>query len=289
MPGVISHGIDPDRLKLMDPEGSKGLNSAEASALSIIRENIDNLTVNPTFTGQSPSGGGVTATQIIEVQRQARLVLGLSIFVASQLEKKLGELRLMNVLEHWFDPVDEVVDSVKKALKDKFRSFTRKMPIEGEGMGQRIIRVTKEGKNKFDLMKEEEDLTKKSGVATRITELNPEIVKSSKYHFYVAVVPREKRTSPTSKLMFREMLADVQLFDRPAQGLSVDWGYMATRFAHNWEENPEKLFTRGEQNPGMGPLTPPLPEGQGTKIQPVNGVDSAATRAKVNLNVGAQA
>lgn len=286
MPGVISHGIDPDRLKLMDPEGSKGLNSAEASALQIIRDNIDQLTVNPTFTGQNPQGG-VTATQIIEVQRQARLVLGLSIFVAAQLEKKLGELRLMNVLEHWFDPIDEVVDSVKNALKDKFRSFTRKMPIEGEGMGQRITRVTKEGKNKFDLMKEEEEVTKKSGVTTRITELNPDVVRSSKYHFYVAVVPREKRTSPTSKLMFREMLADVQLFDRPAQGLGVDWAYLSSRFAHNWEENPEKLFTHNEQQPGMSPLTPPLPEGQGTKVQPVRGVDNPASRPRVNLNVGA--
>ena len=285
MPGVISHGVDPDKVKLMDPEGSKGLTSAEASALQIIRDNIDQLTVNPTFTGQNPSGGSVTATQIIEVQRQAKLVLGLSIFVASQLEKKLAELRLMNVLERWFDPIDEVVDIVRNALKEKFRSFTRKVPIENAGMGQRIVRVTREGKDALNLLKEEEQVTKKTGIETRITELNPDVVRSAKWHFYVAVVPREKRTSPTSKLMFREMLADIGLFAEA--GVGINWPYLSSRFANNWEENPDKLFTHNQQMPGMSPLTPPLPQGnQGTNVaQPSNG----GSRARVNMNVGVNA
>ena len=93
----------------------------------LLKENIDQLTVNPTFTGQQPSGSP-TATQIIEVQRQARLVMGLTIFVMSLLEKKLGELRLQNILENWFDPVDTVIDEIKNVLVNKYRSFTRKTP-----------------------------------------------------------------------------------------------------------------------------------------------------------------
>lgn len=285
MPAVISHGIDPDQVKLMDPEGSKGITSAEASAMNVIREQIDNLTVNPTFTGQQP-GGDPTATQIIEVQRQARLVLGLTIFSASMLEKKLAELRMMNILEHWFDPVDEVIDKVKGALKNKFRSFSRVVPIEGAGSGQRITRVVETPKSAFALFKEEEAVTEETGVPTRIVELTADIIKNTKYLLYINVIPREKRSSPTSKLMFREMLADVVLFDRPDQGLSVDWSYMADRFAVNWEESSEKMFKKTNPQDIINQQRQQQVQGQGTRSAP--SPENRQQRPRVNLNVGVQ-
>lgn len=273
MPGVISSGVDPDQIKLMDPEGSKGLTNAEAAALNIIKDNIDQLTVNPTFAGQAPSGTP-TATQIIEVQRQAKLVLGLVVFVCSMLEKKLGELRLMNILEHWFDPVDEEIDHIRNTLVAKFRSFTHKVPIEGSGYGQRIVRIARTPKSAFELFKEEEQVSRETGVATRIIELQPEVIKNAKYRFYIAVVPKEKRSSPTSKLLFREMLADIQIFERPLEGMAIDWSYLGDRFAINWEEDSQKLFKKTEMvQPQLG------------KVQSA-GAQTDQPRQRVNLNVG---
>lgn len=285
MPGIMTQGINPDQLKLLDPEGSKGINSAEASALTIIRENIDSLTVNPTFTGQN-TPGQQTATEIIEVQRQAKIVLGLTIFVASMLEKKLAELRVMNVLEHWFDPIDDVVNEARNGLIERFRSFTRKVPIEGTGMGQRLTRVTKEPKEPYELFKEEEMIEEESGVPTRIVELKPDIIKSSKYHFYIAVVPREKRTSPTSKLMFREMLADIGVFERPNAGIGVNWSHLASRFALNWEENPDKLFNQTEPTDisTMGGVSGENGQGAGTKM--AQDMETKTARPRINMNVG---
>jgi hypothetical protein len=284
MPGVVSHGIDPDQIKLMDPEGSRGLTNAEAAALEIIRNNIDQITVNPTFSGQQP-GGSPTATQIIEVQRQARMVIGLVVFVCSMLEKKLGELRLMNILEHWFDPVDETVNEGRTALVNKFRSFSRKVPVSGASLGQRINRVTETPKSAFALFKEEEAISDETGIATRIIELNTDVIRKTKYLFYLTIVPREKRSSPTSKLMFREMLADIQLFERPDQGIQPDWGYLGERFATNWEENSEKIFKRADSQQVQQQMQQQAQleaQGQGTRTaSPVE-----TRRPRVNLNVG---
>lgn len=275
MPGVVSHGIDPDQIKLMDPDGSKGLTNAEASALEIIKSNIDSLTVNPTFAGQNPSGSP-TATQIIEVQRQAKMVIGLVIFVCASLEKKLTELRMMNILEKWFDPTDEVIDEIRGVMVQRFRSFTRKAPVTKAGMGQRITKVTNEPHSAYALFQEEEKITEETGIPTRITEMNPDVIKASKYQLYVSVIPREKLSSPTSKLLFREMMADIQLFERPDQGIMPDWAYLGERFATNWEENSDKLFKK------INPQEMPPVEGE--EGQPSG--NRMASRPRVSLNVG---
>lgn len=276
MPAVISTGIDPTKLAYLDPEGSKGINQGEMAAMQMIKQNLDELTVNPVFTGQQPKGSS-TATEIIEVQRQARLVLGLTIFVASMLEKKLATLRMMNILEHWFDPIDDVLDQKKGALVNKYRSFARKVPIGGQGIGQRIVRVVDQTKSAFELFKEEEEIANKTGIPTRIAELDATVVKASKYALYITIVAREKRTGPAAKLMFREFLADLQLFDRPQQGIMVDWAYIGSRFANNWEENPDRIFKQ------VDPATMVEPTGTEATSTPT----SAPSRAKVNVNVGA--
>ena len=285
MPGVISHGVDPEQFKPMDPEGSRGLTNGEVGALNLIKDQIDQLTVNPTFTGNAPSGSP-TATEILEVQRQARVVLGLTVFVCAMLEKKLADLRLMNVLEHWFDPFDDSFDEKRGELKERFRSFSRKAPIAGYGMGQRMSRVTQEMKGPMDLLMEEEDVTEKTGTETRIIELNPDVIRNTKYQFVVTVVPKEKRSSPTNKLMFREMLADVALFDRPQNGVSVDWAYLADRFAINWEENSEKLFKKSsaEEMGQMQMAQQQMQGGQGAGT--TMATQQPGQRARVNMNVG---
>jgi len=285
MPGVISHGVDPDQLKPMLPD-ARGLTNAEAAVLEIIKNNIDQLTVNPTFTGQQPQGTP-TATQIIEVQRQARLVLGLVIFVMAMLEKKLSILRIKNIFEHWFDPVDEVIDEVKGVLKRKFRSFSRKIPISGVGVGQRKVKVTDETKSAFELFKEEERVSQETGIPTRIVELNADVIKNLSYQFNVSIIPREKRTSPTSKLMFREMLADVMLFDRPDKGIEVDWAYLGERFAVNWEENSDKLFKKVKPVRGLGQEQ--LSEGRGRRTEGTitsPPAERRVERPRINLSVG---
>ena len=99
MPGKISHGIPPNTLVPINEKESQGVTAAEFSMINELRESIDTETTSPTFQGQQ-SKGNPTATEIIELQRQAKQMLGLTIFAVSMLEWKLEWLRLQNILKN---------------------------------------------------------------------------------------------------------------------------------------------------------------------------------------------
>ena len=103
-PGRISMGIDPQALVPIGQEG-QGVTVGELGVLKQMQELINQSTVSEQFTGQQGKSG-TTATEVVELQRQARLSLGLAITVCSLLEKKLDYLRLYNILANWFEPLD---------------------------------------------------------------------------------------------------------------------------------------------------------------------------------------
>ncbi|MEK6830173.1 MAG: hypothetical protein AABY15_08720 [Nanoarchaeota archaeon] len=289
MPGFIASGIDPSQVKIMFPDIAKGFTVAEARALEIIQRTIDSNSVNPTFAGQQPAGNP-TATQIIEVQRQAKMVLGLTIFVCSMLEKKLADIRLANVLENWFEPIEESLDKARNVLVDKFRQFTRKVPIEGEGIGQRIVRVIsgeQMPKTSFEVMREEEEIKEKTGIATRIVNLNHEQMKMRKFIWYTTIIPKERRSSPANKLLFREMVSDL-LSVFPPQEINMET--LKEEFAINWERNFERLFKPAESMPQLPLMAGQETVGQETGVplkqtKPNQVIPNERDRARLTLNI----
>lgn len=243
MPGKISYGIPPNTLIPISDKESQGLTNSELAMISELQASIDAETVSPTFQGQQAKGDP-TATEIIELQRQAKMVLGLTVFAVSMLEWKLEWLRLKNLLAHWFNPEDQVVDEARGLLKNKFRKITTEANIDGEGQGKRIIIPTKELPSPEAIMQTEDVLTKQQGLPIRLVFLNPEEVTSSKLVWQIVVKPKEKKTSEVSKLLFRALMQDIQIF--PALGLMPNMQELAKEFSSVWEKNQSKLFG---QNP----------------------------------------
>ena len=241
MPGKISHGIAPGSLVPISEKEVQGVTNSEFSMIKEITESINNETVSPTFQGQRAEGNP-TATEIIELQRQAKLALGLTIFSVSMLEWKLEWLRLNNILVHWFEEEDEVVDKARGILKSKFRKVSVPRNIEGEGQGQRIVIPTKRIPSSEAILKVEDALSQEQGKPVRVIFLNPEEIKSAKLTWQIVVRPRERTTSELGKLLFRAEMADVQAF-----GPLLKLDYLAERFASVWEENDQKMFKTTEE------------------------------------------
>lgn len=99
MPGKISMGIPPGALQPISEHEASGVTNSEYTMIQDLVKNLDQNTVSQTFSGQ-PEGGTVTATQIVELQRQSRIMMGIIILSASLLEKKCTSLRLLNVLKN---------------------------------------------------------------------------------------------------------------------------------------------------------------------------------------------
>lgn len=241
MPGKITHGVAPGTLVPISDKEVQGTTQAEFAMIKEIQESINMETTSPQFSGQQPSGDP-TATEIIELQRQAKMVLGLTVFSVSMLEWKLEWLRLKNILANWFKEEDQVVDEARGVLKGKYRTVGVERPIEGEGMGRRMVIPTKNTLTPEAVMRAEDIMSREQGMPIRMIFVNPDEVCSAKLVWQIVIKPKERQTSEVSKLMFRAFLADVI-------PLQPNLAHLQERMASVWEENPQKLFAPNPTSP----------------------------------------
>lgn len=235
MPGKITHGIPQNSLVPLSEKDSQGVTSSEMSMIAEIQKSIDAETTSPVFSGQ-PTQGKTTATEVIELQRQAKMVLGLTIFAASALEWKLTWKRLKNIIANWF--------------KEETNNVGVDRMIEGEGQGRRIIVPTKELPTAEAILKAEDALSMEQGMPVRLIFIKPDDINMAKLQWQVVVRPKEKRSSELNKLLFRAEFQDAQAF---GQLLKID--YWAERFASIWDLNPQKAFKKTPEASATAPIT----------------------------------
>jgi len=250
MPGKLTRGVSKGEIAPITDKEAQGVTNSELTMIQEVTRFIDRRTVSQTFAGsQESEGGKVTATQIIELQRQARLMMGLLTLAASLLEKKLADKRLAILISKWFDPIDKVMDEARGVLKNKYRTTSNERMIDGEGMGMRMI-IPTDGNmpNAKDLMAEEDQMSEKIGMPIRIIMLNPQEAKSAKMTWVTNVNPKDKKSSELSKMMFEKMINDAI-----ALGLNLNMDYVGQRFAQVWEEDPSKLIAAVMPQQGMMP------------------------------------
>lgn len=246
-PGRISMGIDPSTLTPIAGNEVQGVTSGEVAVLQEMQGLINKNTVSDQFQGQE-SGRQQTATQTIELQRQARMTLNLTVAVCSLLEKKLGYLRLWNILQNWFNPIDtkvDVADEARKVLTNVYRKTNRETSIDGSGLGERMV-IPMDGDlpSAKVIRKAELQQERITGYPVRKIYLSPSGLKAAKLTFFITVIPKEKDGSPLYKMQFREELTDMltmmQFGSMPNRdGLEED-------YANIHRKSRSKLFQKGQ-------------------------------------------
>jgi len=244
-PATITMGIQPNALQPINQKESEGITQSEQMMLESMMRNLDQNTVSQTFSGQQENKSGITATQILELQKQAKIMLGVLITCAALLEQKLATLRLFNVLNNWFEE-DDSLTQAKKMIKTKYRTVTKKSLIPGEGEGLKAIIPIKKNKmpSSTKIRAMEDKYLADNGKPIRLIFLDPDEIKTMKLIWVVTVNPREKKTSELYKIMFSQMLQEAINL-----GLTLNMKYVSERFAEVWEEDPSKLFTDAKQAP----------------------------------------
>ena len=200
-PGAISMGLPPNALIPIGNE-SQGVTAAEYQMFKELQDNIEKATVSATFQGQNAKSG-TTATEIIEIQRQAQLTLGLIISACTLLEVKISYLRLWSLIQYWMEPMTSPDGS------KKYRSATRKTSVGRAGVGERRIILTENELPKPEVVRMlslTDEVEKKMPV--RIMYMNPKTIQEAKINWYIVVQPKEEETSSYHKVLFREMLGD---------------------------------------------------------------------------------
>ena len=261
MPGKINMGIKANSLIPLEANNVQGVTNSEFSMIQEMIRFVDANTTSQTFGGMTEKGS-TTATQIVEVQRQARIMLGTTILAASLLEKKLTDLRVKNLVKNWFDPVDTTVDEVRQQLKNRYHIISRQRQIGNEGNGLRYTVLTEDKINPLDLRAEEDQMKDQLGMPVRITAINPNEIKQSEHIWFISVNPKEKKSSEMSKLMFSEMITQATQL-----GLQLNPGVIQEEFAATWDRDPAKLFVQQPVDQGEM-MNPMAQQGNGQQTQP---------------------
>lgn len=253
MPGVISMNVDPGALVPIGKEG-EGATASEYQMLKELRENIDKITVSPQVQGQ-PGKSGTTAYEVQLLQKQAQKVLSLFVFATSLLEKKIAYLRLGIILWKYFDPIDTTIDETRNEIKNVYRKITRNTNITDRGSGTRMVIPTDQAlPNSEDVFQQEEyngtpDPQEGHRRRTReelgmppheIIYMSVNDLRNTKWIFYIEVDAREKDTSNTAKMMFREELRDIQAMMQMGSVPNVE--ELENTYALIWKRRKEKMF-----------------------------------------------
>jgi hypothetical protein len=247
MPGKITNGILPNQLQPLGSE-TMGVTGPEMSMIQKLEGINDVNSISPAFAGQMQNRE-VTATENINTLAQSKKAVANVVTACSLLEYKCGWLRLFNILNNWFDPVDETINDANELI-NKYRVVNRETPIEGRGMGRTMVIASKDMMTP-QMVKEKENMMQKStGKPVRMIVVNPELVKSSKYIWQIAIKPKEKRTSELDKLMMREMVTDYMTVSQ------LQSAYLKEKWANAWDLDPSKVF---------GEVQPTMPTEQGTQ------------------------
>lgn len=241
-PGRISMGLDPNALTPIAGNEVQGVTAGEANFLEKMQILIDKSTVSDQFSGQQ-SGVQQTATQTIELKQQAQLTLGLTIAACTLLEKKLSILRLYNILDNYFEPLDTRVVGAEDARRyiNTYRRTNRDVSIPGEGPGERsVIPVDGELPDPETIRAMEVEQERKTGKPTRAIFLSPEKLREASIYWYIVINTKERESSPLFKALFKEMLAD--MITLMSLGSVPNKEGLEEQFAQVWGKPRAKLF-----------------------------------------------
>lgn len=268
-PGKITMGIAADTLKQIG-DNSEGVTPSEFQMIKEMQDRIDKQTVSPQFAGQQGKSG-TTATEVMELQRQAKMTLGLIIFACALLEKKIGYLRLWNILQNYFKPIDKVV--VDGKYQNKFRKINRDVNIQGEGMGQRQI-IPTDGvlptpQAIRDMEYADEELY---GFPVEKIFINPETMRNAIKKWYIVITPKEKETSQYERAMFREEMVDATNLMQFGAVPNID--ALEDKFSRVYKEDKSKFFKKTD-------LPMPMPGEGGTGVD-INGRPNVAGVGNLN-------
>lgn len=282
MPGNISSGIAPGALQAIGTEG-QGVTQGEYQIYKELLELVDKNTIGPAFQGQY-GGSNTTATEVIEVQRQARLSLGIIITANTLMEVKLTYLRLPLIIANYFTAVAEGLNEDGE-MEREYKPLSRETDIENAGSGiRRIMPVDSEDDlpSKEAIRRMEIQDEKESGYPSQRIYLSVKALRSMEIRWRVVVKPQERDKSAYEKLIFRETLADaIALYNI---GSVPNIPGLEQMFARAYGHDRNKMF--GSADDLQTPMDPALAAGKAPGMGNTSGSSTAAPGMTQQIGAG---
>jgi len=281
-PGNISTDVDPEKIKEIGE--NKGVTQSEYNVVSFLKGIIDEKTVSPVMEGQLLEGRQ-TATEIIELKKQAMMKAGLALYGWIAFKKRLTMLRIYNIMKNWTDPIDVKMGVIDGQIKElpQYRSLSVDTSFEDGTSGQRVVRFQDEVPPDYAVAAEEELTKQIKGKEVRINVIDPAMLKTVDYTWYCTVEPTEKETGMLRAAKFEEFMAKALALGEYGKQANVD--YLGDRLAIVNQESPEKVWAQEQQ---ANPMPMQEGTGQGVGGAPAGRMQNALPKPSQSRQLGIQ-
>lgn len=231
-----------------------GLNTADFSFYNLIKTGIEEKTINKAYEGDTKDVN--TLGQAQQDKEQQMLKLGSSLDGVINLERRLTWLRIYNFIENMTKKYDAHVDSIREGIDGQYRKFTVNTALENGQKGIKLFRLqTDKYPAVADQQKEEKQLEDKYGQEVRIVYMNPEMLRSIKYSWFIIIVPTPSSNDLLTQLMFIQNVEKaIEIFGPE----SINADYLKQRFSVLIHEDYNKFFKKmtvqdmlAQQNGGL--------------------------------------
>lgn len=235
--------VTPDMQEgdIFDLLQNPGLQPADFSFYQLIKQSIEDKTINKAFEGDSKGIDTLGQAQMDKEQQMLKLGSGLDGVV--NLERRMTWNRLYNILVNYTQPIDTAIDEVRGGIKEKFRSFSVPTTVEDGRKGVKVFRFTKKADypSMQDHHMEEDAMSKKHGQPVRIVYLDPEDLRALKFTWFVQINPSPKSGDKLTQVMFIQHIREaMELFGPDALQLE----YVKQRYAIIIDEDYTKFFKK---------------------------------------------
>lgn len=260
-----------------------GLQQADFSFHQLIKQGIEDKTVNKSFEG-TEQGGDPTATQVTQEKEQQMLKLGQAIDGVIALERRMTWLRIYNILTNWTKKYDKDMGKIQEGVYGQYRTFTVDTVLENGQKGIKTYRfTTDEYLTRGELLKEEKELTKRYGKETRVVYIQPDVLRQMKYVWFITINPTPKSNDLLSQILFVQNLRQgLELFGPE----SFNMEYVKQRWAILINEDYNKIFRNVDVLQSMQAQMDQMMGGDRTGM--AGGAKSAAGARKQPLRAAVQ-
>ena len=273
-PAMITKGISRDEFQpLLD---NPGVTQAEIGMFEIMKKLMDEKSISPTMQGQSIKGNQ-TAKEIMELQKQSIVKLGLIILGVIQFEKDLCKLRILNIIKYWTEPDSQIFNSTTGKLEGKGRRFEMEATLPSGQKGLKIFEMDDErarmmasgelGQEQIDA--EAATISRLRKKSVQIVILSPSELRALDLLWEVDIQPVENDSDALERSQFYQGLTAVW----PLLGQEFNREWLKKEIAKHEKWDADQAFTEQSlQLPsGMQGTAPPTaPRGQAPQQPSIN-------------------
>jgi len=232
--GAVTQGARKgDFERLIDHDG---VTQSEIGMYQLIEEKTQEYVGRGDLQQGLAGGKQMTATQALEMQRQAIKMLGFAVFAWMRLKRNLSFLRLYNVMENMTKPVGKYKNPFSNKVEDMYKKFTLLDTKLGKNKrGKKIIMFMDRPAmdEELEAARQFEDNQEKP---TRIKFINLQMIDSIALTWYSVVSQHESEGSALNKIMFSDSLAQAEKV-MTLTGRPINAETLIEKYERTWKED----------------------------------------------------